>query len=234
MALFALSDTHLSLSVDKPMNIFGSRWTDHHKKIELAWNSMVKEEDTVVIGGDISWGIDLEEAKSDLLFIANLTGKKIFVKGNHDLWWNSLTKINNLFDELGITNIDLLQNNYFKRDGFLICGTRGWYVDPSNSPKDTSFEKLIKREAARLEMSIQSSLNDDGERIVFLHFPPVFQDFVYRELIDVLHKYGVKRCFYGHLHGMYKIPKEFAFEGIEFTLVSADYLNFVPFLIKLS
>lgn len=234
MALFALSDTHLSLSVDKPMNIFGSRWTDHHKKIELAWNSMVKDTDTVVIGGDISWGIDLEEAKNDLLFIENLTGKKIFVKGNHDLWWNSLTKIQNLFDELGITSIELLQNNYFKRDGFLICGTRGWYVDPSNSPKDTSFEKLIKREAARLEMSIQSSLNDEGERVVFLHFPPVFQDFVYRELIDVLHKYDVKRCFYGHLHGMYKIPREFTFEDIEFTLVSADFLNFVPFLIKLS
>ena len=112
MALFALSDTHLSMSVDKPMNIFGSRWTDHHKKIELAWNSMVKETDTVVIGGDISWGIDLEEAKNDLLFIENLTGKKIFVKGNHDLWWNSLTKIQNLFDELGITSIELLQNNY--------------------------------------------------------------------------------------------------------------------------
>ena len=196
MALFALSDTHLSHSVDKPMNIFGSRWTDHHKKIELAWNSMVKDTDTVVIGGDISWGIDLEEAKSDLLFIEKLTGKKIFVKGNHDLWWNSLTKIGNLFDELGITSIELLQNNYFKRDGFLICGTRGWFVDPSNSPKDTSFEKLIKREAARLEMSILSSINDEGERIVFLHFPPVFQDFVYRELIEVLHKYGIKRCFY--------------------------------------
>lgn len=234
MALFALSDTHLSLSVDKPMNIFGSRWTDHHKKIELAWNSMVKDTDTVVIGGDISWGIDLEEAKNDLLFIDKLTGKKIFVKGNHDLWWNSLTKIQNLFDKLGITSIELLQNNYFKRDGFLICGTRGWYVDPSNSPKDTSFEKLIKREAARLEMSIQSSLNDEGERVVFLHFPPVFQDFVYRELIDVLHKYDVKRCFYGHLHGMYKILREFTFEDIEFTLVSADFLNFVPFLIKLS
>ena len=234
MALFALSDTHLSMSVDKPMNIFGSRWSDHAQKIELAWNSMVKSDDTVIVGGDVSWGIDLEEAKEDLLFISRLSGKKIFIKGNHDLWWNSLTKIQNTFNELGIESIELLQNNYFKRDGFLICGTRGWYNDPSNAPKDTSFKKLITRESMRLEMSIKSSLEDTGERIVFFHFPPVFQDFVCREIIDVLHKYEVKRCFYGHIHGLYKIPGQFTFEGIEFTLVSADYLNFVPFLIKLS
>ena len=234
MALFTLSDTHLSLTVDKPMNIFGSRWTDHQEKLELAWNALVKEDDTVIVGGDVSWGIDLEQASEDLLFLSKLNGKKILVKGNHDLWWNSLTKIANTFEELGIDNIELLQNNHFVRDGFVICGTRGWYVDPSNSPKDTDFQKLIKRECHRLELSLASSADAIGERIVFFHFPPVFQSFICRELVDVLHKYEIKRVFYGHLHGLYKIPREFEFEGITFTLVSADFLNFVPFLIKLS
>ncbi len=228
MALYALSDTHLSALSDKPMDIFGPRWKDHGQKIELAWNSIVGDNDTVVIGGDISWGMTLDEAKPDLLFLSRLSGRKILLRGNHDYWWSSLAKIRRFFDENGIGNIELLQNNSIGRDGFVISGTRGWYNDPDTAPAETDYRKLVLREALRLKMSLDAGKDLAGERIVFLHFPPCYQDFVCREIIDVLHEYGIERCFFGHIHGNYRVPQSYEFEGIRFCLTSADYLNFVP------
>lgn len=229
MALYILSDTHLSLTVHKPMDIFGSRWKDHAEKIEEAWRAVVTENDTVIIGGDISWGISLEEAADDLRFIGSLPGKKIFLKGNHDYWWNTLSKNETFLAAEGITGIEFLQNNAISADGFVICGTRGWYNDSDASPRECDYQKIVAREVLRLKMSLDASKGMAGERIVIFHFPPVFGSYVCRELVDTLHEYGVTRVYYGHIHGKYRIDAVTQFEGIELTLCSADFLNFRPF-----
>lgn len=231
MALYILSDTHLSTGVGKPMGIFGSRWKDHDCKIVSNWNDSVTDNDTVIIGGDISWGISLDEAADDLRLIASLPGRKIFLRGNHDYWWNTLSKNRAFLSANNITNIDFLQNNAIERDGFVICGTRGWYSDSTNAPENADYEKIVAREALRLRMSLDASVGMRGERIVIFHFPPLFGDYVCRELIDILHEYDIRRCFFGHIHGLYKIPATTVAEGIEFTLCSSDFLNFRPYRI---
>lgn len=228
MALFTLSDTHLSLTTEKPMGIFGSRWRDHDKKIEAEWNRLVTEKDTVVVGGDISWGISLAEAAEDLLFLDRLPGQKILLKGNHDYWWTTMKKVEDFFAEKGITTIRLLQNNSFLCEGCALCGTRGWYSDAANAPEESDYKKIVAREAARLKLSLDSVSNPTPEKVVFMHFPPYFENYVCRPLIDLLHEYHVTRCYFGHIHGVYAVAPATLFEGIEFHLVSADFLNFAP------
>ncbi len=231
MALYILSDTHLSKAKEKPMDIFGSRWTSHAEKIEKNWQAVVTPSDTVIIGGDISWGISLDEAAPDLKFIADLPGKKIFLRGNHDYWWNTLTKNREFFDRCGICGIDFLQNNAISAEGFVICGTRGWYSDSANAPSDTDYKKIVAREALRLKMSLDASHDMEGERIAIFHFPPVFGDYVCREIVDILHEYNIDRVFFGHIHGLYRVPQVTLFEDIEFSLCSCDFLNFIPYRI---
>ena len=229
MALYALSDTHLSTAIEKPMDIFGSRWKDHTQKICDRWNKLITDEDTVVIGGDISWALTPDEAAGDLKFLDSLTGRKILLKGNHDYWWTTLKKLDELFKRESITTIEVMQNNSVVRDGFAICGTRGWYSDPESNPNNNcDHKKIVAREVMRLRMSLDSAKDAEGERIVFTHFPPVMSDYIFRELIDVMHEYGVKRCYYGHIHGNYTLPPCTEFEGIRFSIVSADYLDFYP------
>lgn len=230
MSVFVLSDTHLSLNKNKPMDIFGSRWQNHAAKIETAWRETVGAEDTVVIPGDISWAMTLEEAEADLHFLDGLPGRKIIGRGNHDYWWNTASKMRRFFEKCGITTLDLLYNNAYEADDFLICGSRGWYNDEDGAPKDTDYRKLIAREAQRMELSIADGRRQSAEKpvVMFLHFPPVFRDYLSRELVDVLHRYGVRRCYWGHIHALYDIPQSFNFEDITFTIASADYLNFVP------
>ncbi len=231
MALFTLSDTHLSLTTEKPMDIFGSRWRDHDKKIEAEWNRLVKKEDTVVVGGDISWGISLAEAAEDLLFLDRLPGQKILLKGNHDYWWTTIKKVEDFFAEKGITTIRLLQNNSFLCEGYALCGTRGWYSDAGNAPEESDYKKIVARETTRLKLSLDSVSDPTPEKLVFMHFPPYFENYVCRPLIDLLHEYGITRCYFGHIHGVYSLAPSSSFEGIEFRLVSADFLNFAPLLI---
>jgi predicted phosphohydrolase len=231
MALYALSDPHLSHGVNKPMDIFGNRWKDHTQRIKYFWERTVTENDTVVLPGDISWGMTLEEALPDLLFLESLPGKKILSKGNHDYWWVTLSKIKKAFEEHKIESIDLLYNNAFPCEDYAICGSRGWFTENA-SPSGTDFDKIVAREAGRIERSLIAGMAlDKKEPLVFLHFPPVMNDFVCREILDVLHKYGVKRCFYGHMHGIYTIPPTFVYEEIAFTIVAADHLQFDPLLI---
>lgn len=235
MALYTLADTHLSLGTDKPMDIFGSRWKNHTEKLRHLWNSTVTGDDTVVIGGDISWAINLGEAREDLKFIDALNGRKILLRGNHDYWWSTQKKIKENFESCGISSVELLQNNAIARDGFVICGSRGWYNDPQNAPvSNFDQKKIVAREAARLRLSLGAAQGIEGERIVFMHFPPVFPGYICRELVGVLHEFGIRRCFYGHIHGNYDLPPVNIFEGISFTLVSADYLDFRPLRIELS
>lgn len=236
MSIFAIADLHLSLSVDKPMDVFGARWTDYMEKIRKNWCAIVNDDDTVIVPGDISWAIDYSEAKLDFEFIEKLPGKKLIGKGNHDYWWGTMAKNKAFCNELGLKTIDFLFNNAFKVENYIICGTRGWYVDEKlqNTSNDVEYQKIVNREASRLKMSLDEAkkLQENGEQIlVFFHFPPVFNNFVCDEIVDVLHEYKIKQCYFGHIHGSYNIPKTIEYKGISFTLVSADYLNFVPIIL---
>lgn len=234
MSLFALSDTHLSLYNDKSMEVFGNRWQDYANKLDKGWRAVVTDRDTVVIHGDVSWGISLEEAKLDLLYLDSLPGQKIISKGNHDYWWSTAAKISQFFAENNITTIKILHNNSFKADGVTVCGTRGWYSESKNAPREADYDKIVAREAGRLELSVKEGLKADpcGEIIAFLHFPPVYNDYVCTEIVDVLKKYGIKDVYYGHIHGVYNLPSTVEYDGIRFNIASADYLNFVPTLVR--
>lgn len=232
MALFTMADTHLSFAHPKPMHIFGGRWQDHPDKIADRWRALVKDGDTVLVGGDISWGISLEEALPDLQFIDELPGRKILLRGNHDYWWSTLQKNRDFLVRYGLTSIEFMQNNAFEADGFVLCGTRGWYNDPDTAPAETDYQKIVAREAGRLRLSLDAAKNMADEKLVFFHFPPYFGSYICRELINILHEYGIKRVYYGHIHGQYRLPPHTEFEGITFTLVASDYLNFTPYLIN--
>lgn len=228
MSLFAIADLHLSLSVNKPMDIFGERWTNHVEKLTKNWNETVSENDIVVIPGDISWAINFDEAKADFDYINKLNGTKIISKGNHDYWWSTLAKLNAFLEENNYNTIKFLHNNHYPYEKYGICGTRGW-INETSVPADA---KVLAREAQRLEVSIKSALNDNLEPIVFLHYPPVFGNESNYDILDVMYKYNVKECYYGHLHGnahKYAICGER--EGINFNLIAADFVQFCPKLV---
>ena len=225
MSLFAIADLHLSLSVNKPMDIFGERWSNHIEKLTKNWNETVSEDDVVVIPGDISWAINFDEAKADFDYINKLNGTKIISKGNHDYWWSTLSKLNAFLAENNFDTIKFLHNNHYSYENYGICGTRGW-INETSVPADA---KVLAREAQRLEVSIKSALNENLEPIVFLHYPPVFGNESNYDILDVMYKYNVKECYYGHLHGnahKYAICGER--EGINFNLIAADFVQFCP------
>lgn len=233
MALFVLADTHLSITTHKPMDIFGSRWKDHTNRIKEEWEATVTPDDTVVIPGDISWGMNFEEAREDFHFLDSLPGHKLISKGNHDYWWATKSKQDAFFEEEGITTISQLYNNAYKIGDLMVCGSRGWYSDDHNAPKDSDYQKIVNREVGRMELSIKAAneIDPDAEKLMFLHFPPVFGDYVCEEIVDCLVNNGIKRCYYGHIHGKYSAPSVINHKGIDFYIISADYLNFKPMLI---
>ncbi len=237
MALFSIADLHLSTAADKPMDIFGHRWQNYMEKLEKRWNAVVSDGDTVVVPGDISWALKPEEAVPDLQFVDRLNGKKIIGKGNHDLWWGTVSKVTKLMDDAGIASVSLLHNNAFAVEDFIIAGTRGWYVEEKyqSAVQNADFEKIKARECGRLRISLDAAMRLKGEKphsqiLVYLHFPPVFNGFIFRELVDVMHEYGIKRCFYGHIHSSYDIPRTSVFEGVNMTLISSDHLDFTPMI----
>ncbi len=225
MSLFAIADLHLSLSVNKPMDIFGERWSNHVEKLTKNWNETVSENDVVVIPGDISWAINFDEARADFDYINKLNGTKIISKGNHDYWWSTLSKLNTFLVENSFDTIKFLHNNHYAYEKYGICGTRGW-INETSVPADA---KVLAREAQRLEVSIQSAMKENLEPIVFLHYPPVFGNESNYDILDVMYKYNIKECYYGHLHGnahRYAICGER--EGINFNLIAADFVQFCP------
>ena len=241
MSLFTIADLHLSThdKTNKSMEVFGSRWQDYTKRIATNWKRLVDEGDTVVIPGDISWALSLEEAESDLRFIDSLPGKKILGKGNHDFWWCTMRKHEQFFERLGITTVSFLFNNAHETDEFIIAGTRGWYndEDAANAPDGVDFEKLTNRESQRLRTSLKcakelQALSPDKEIVVFMHFPPYWNEKASDGLIEILKEYGIRRVFFGHIHGNYTVAPRFVYEDIEMNLVSADYLEFVPKIVK--
>ena len=243
MALFAIADLHLSTldSTNKSMEVFGKRWDGYMTKLKNNWESIVTDEDTVIIPGDVSWALSLEEAISDLKFIDSLPGKKILGKGNHDFWWSTMNKHVKLFEKEGIRSISFLFNNAHYVDGYIIAGTRGWFQDEDakNAPDNADFEKLSNREALRLRMSLDEAMklkeqHPEGKLIVFMHFPPYFNGKESFGLIDILHEYCVEDVYYGHIHGNYTIPSIVVYDEIKMHIISADYLQFVPKIIRFS
>lgn len=230
MSLFAIADTHLSLGTDKPMDIFKG-WSDYVERLEKNWRLLVKEDDTVVIAGDISWAMKLEECEKDFTFLENLPGKKIILKGNHDYWWATKKKMDEYIEKMGFKTLNILFNNSYSCGDFALCGTRGWCLEPE-SEEDT---KVLNRELGRLKTSIDCAKKlDCKEMVAFFHYPPVFGDKECTPIIDLLIENGIKKCYYGHLHG--SMAKRCAVNGIyrdiEFRLISCDNINFTPFLVR--
>lgn len=237
MSLYVISDLHLSTNetTNKSMEKFGTKWKDYHKKLEKNFKAIINEDDVVVIPGDISWAMTLEEATSDFKFLDSLPGKKIIGKGNHDFWWSTASKIHAFFEENEIKSISLLHNNAYLLEDCIICGSRGWFYDEKQQKTvgDVDYEKIVAREAQRLEISLKEAfkIKEDGNDLpilVFLHFPPVYADCVCDKILDVLKKYNIDTCYYGHIHNNYTIPRQFTFDSITFTMAAADYLNFCP------
>ena len=223
MALYAIGDTHLSLGTDKPMDVFGGGWNGYVEKLKDGF-SQITSEDTVVICGDISWGMSLEEAKQDFIFLNDLPGKKILLKGNHDYWWNTAAKMNKFFQENELTTLNILHNNSYLYGDVALCGTRGWFYEEERGEHSA---KIFNRELIRMETSMKSA--GEREKICFLHYPPVYHGYRCQEIIDLLQKYQVSKCYYGHLHGG---SHRFAVcgdrDGVEYRLIAADYVGFKP------
>ncbi len=254
MAIFILADTHLSFcpDSDKPMDVFGSRWRDHSGRLEEHWRRMITDQDTVIIGGDISWGLKLEEAKYDLDWISALPGRKVMLRGNHDLWWKGVTRLNAMYD-----NIRFLQNDHVYAEGIYICGSRGW-LTPDNDDFQTSDEKIYRRELLRLESSLRSaaeavkaaaekteetegSLKEnetvlktggggDARMIGVMHFPPVSDASSHSGFQELFENYGVRDVYYGHIHGEegFRNALQGEVRGVRYHLVSLDHLNCRP------
>lgn len=227
MNIFAIGDTHLSLGTDKPMDIFKG-WDNYVSRLEKNWRAVVSDDDVVVICGDISWAMSLEGAETDLRFLHSLPGRKIIMKGNHDYWWNTKRKMDLFLAEKGLSSIEILFNNAYRFGNLTICGSRGWFFDDESG----SDKKVLLREAGRLRLSIEAGKKLGGEIVAFLHYPPVTMLQKCEEMLSVLTEAGIKRCYYGHLHGA-SVYNAFTDEldGVKFDLISADYLRFCPKLI---
>ena len=226
MALFVLGDTHLSLGGAKPMDVFPG-WNGYVEKLEANWRKLVKPEDTVVLAGDISWSMRLADTRKDFAFLNGLPGQKLIMKGNHDYWWSTANKMNAFFRAEGFDTLRLLHNNSYTVDGYALCGTRGWLFD-ADEPHD---EKVMNREIGRLRLSLDAA-EPGREKLVFLHYPPVYTGADAPEIVAVLKEYGVRRCFYAHLHGKaIRFAVQGEVDGIRYKLVSADGLHFCPYKI---
>ena len=224
MALYVIGDLHLSLTGEKPMDVFGEKWANHVERTREAF-SHLHDDDVTVLAGDSSWGMSLDGARADFAFLDALPGKKILLKGNHDYWWTTASKMKKFFADNGFTTLDILHNNCFFYGDYAICGTRGWFYEEDAAGTHTG--KMLAREALRLEASFQAA---EGRPILcFLHYPPIYQGYQCPELLTIIDRWRVERCYYGHLHG---VTHKRAFEGkrsfTDYSLISADYLGFAP------
>lgn len=224
MALYAIGDLHLCLGAEKPMDVFGGNWVGYMDKLKDGI-SVITDADTTVLLGDLSWALDLSTAKADFTWINEIPGRKIILKGNHDYWWSTASKFYKFCEENGFSDQFILNNNHYECNGWGICGTRGWFFEEERSGEHD--EKVFKRELLRLEASLKSA--GDLPKMVFLHYPPRYKGYECPEILELLQKYEVRRCFYGHLHGpSHKLAMEGLWDGVEYRLVSSDFLDFKP------
>ena len=223
MALYAIGDTHLSFGSDKPMDVFGGGWTGYVEKLRQGF-SEVGAQDTVVLCGDLSWGMSLEQAREDFAFLDALPGKKLLMKGNHDYWWTTAAKMNQFFQANGFSSLRLLHNNCHFYGDVALCGTRGWFYEEDRGQHSA---KIFNRELIRLEASLKAG--GEREKYCFLHYPPLYQGYRCQGILDLLERYGVTRCFYGHLHGgSHRLAVTGRQGKVEYQLIAADYLGFRP------
>lgn len=224
MSLYAIGDLHLSLGADKPMDIFGEKWCGHTQKLKDGFSSL-NGDDICVICGDLSWAMGLEESAEDFKFINSLPGRKIVLKGNHDYWWSTAAAAKRMFKENGIDTVDILYNNFFEYGEYAICGTRGWFYEEESGGEHD--KKIMRREVMRLEASLKAA--GDRKKLVFLHYPPIYQKYRCEEILALLKEHDVRLCCYGHIHGKGCAAALNGWhDGTEFKLVSADFVDFAP------
>ena len=214
MAVYAIGDLHLSFQTNKPMDVFGAGWAGYEKTLYKNWQDSVKQEDTVIIPGDFSWAMYLNEAVEDFKYLDSLNGKKILLKGNHDYWWETRSKLMGFLNNNCFSHIDFLYNNSFEIEGVNYCGTKGYDI------KDAD-EKIINREITRFSISYESNNDKSRKTIAIFHYPPE------KELLYLMAEYKIDHCVFGHLHGL----KPDSYNKIGQTLVSADYVEFKPVLL---
>lgn len=223
MALYVIGDTHLSFSVNKSMEVFGGAWTGYVDKLREGFR-VLQEGDTLVLCGDISWGMSLQDAREDFAFLEQFPGRKLILKGNHDYWWNTATKMERFWQEEGFSNLAVLHNNCHFYGELALCGTRGWFYEEDANGHN---EKVFRRELIRLEASLKAA--GEREKLCFLHYPPCYQGYTCPEILDLLERYQVRTCYYGHLHGgSHRLAVEGVVQGVEYRLAAADYLGFRP------
>lgn len=229
MSIYAISDLHLARSVDKPMDVFGARWYNYMERLENEWRQTVSADDFVIVPGDISWATYLEQAYKDFQLIETLPGRKIVSKGNHDYWWTTLSKLEHFISENHFSTISFMHNNSFRLEGSVVCGTRGWKT-PGDDEFSAEDRKIYARELQRMELSLKKAERRDGETLIAaIHFPIFNSKGVFSEFLDIMLKYGVNICIYGHLHGeACRSAIEGNVKGIDFRFISADYLGFKP------
>ena len=234
MSVYTIADLHLpgKEGDNKSMEIFGSRWIGCVNKLINNWTAIVSNDDTVVIPGDISWAMTLEDATEDFKLLNDLPGTKIIGKGNHDFWWATASKMNKFFEQNKFDTLKILYNNSYVIENLVICGSRGWFSDEANQKTvgEVDWTKIVDRETARLKLSLESVPAEHRglQMLVFLHFPPVWNSSVSTDIISLMKEHGVERCYYGHIHGVYNSDAVFVYDGIRFEMISADYLSFCP------
>ncbi|MCI8827995.1 MAG: serine/threonine protein phosphatase [Ruminiclostridium sp.] len=223
MALYAIGDTHLSLGADKPMDVFGGAWAGYQEKLTQGL-SVLRPEDTLVIAGDVSWGMSLEESEADFAFLDAFPGTKLLLKGNHDYWWNTAAKMERFFAEKGFSSLRILHNNCHYYGDVALCGTRGWFYEEEKAGQN---QKVFNRELIRLEASLKAA--GEAEKLCFLHYPPFYTGYRCEPILALLERYQVKACYYGHLHGAsHRLALQGKQGSVEYHMISADYLKFTP------
>lgn len=223
MALYAIGDPHLSLDTDKSMDVFGREWKNYVERLREGFSTL-QPDDTVVLCGDISWSRNLDGATKDFAFLNSLPGRKILVKGNHDFWWSNISKMQRFFAKNGFTNFEILHNNSLLYGETALCGTRGWFYEEERGKHSA---KIFNRELMRLESSLKAA--GDREKLCFLHYPPVCQGYCCQEILDLLERYQVRQCCYGHLHSYgHRIAFRGSFGSVFYRLVAADDIDFTP------
>jgi predicted phosphohydrolase len=223
VALYAIGDTHLSLGADKPMDVFGGAWAGYQEKLTQGL-SVLRPEDTLVIAGDVSWGMSLEESEADFAFLDAFPGTKLLLKGNHDYWWNTAAKMERFFAEKGFSSLRILHNNCHYYGDVALCGTRGWFYEEEKAGQN---QKVFNRELIRLEASLKAA--GEAEKLCFLHYPPFYTGYRCEPILALLERYQVKACYYGHLHGAsHRLALQGKQGSVEYHMISADYLKFTP------
>ena len=232
MAIFAISDLHLSLNGEKPMDVFGSHWENYIDRMQEQWNRVIKQEDLVLIPGDISWAMYLEDTVADFTYLNQLNGQKLLLRGNHDYWWTTLNKMEKFVEEQGFDTLHFLKNTAFFWDEVAICGTRGWTIPHPDSQGED--RKIYERERQRLLLSLEAASQRKPKKILcMMHYPPSEAEESTQGFLDILKEYGVSQCVFGHLHAAaHRFAPCGNWQGVELKLVACDYLNFTPMLIR--